>query len=130
MMSEGLQGGGSCQARLTRRDLAHTRQVAPPAVEGLTVVAEPDAKGQYRLKWAASAAGDVRYYNVYFSAKGRPEAVQARRIASLPATSTEYLDWAAPVTGKAHYAVTAVDRQGNESPPARGSAEPQVSPRS
>ena len=96
----------------------------PPAVGKLTVVAEADAKGQYRLKWAASEAGDVRYYNVYFSAKGKPEPVQARRIASLPAGATEYLDWAAPITGEAHYAVTAVDRQGNESPPARVSVRP------
>jgi len=91
---------------------------APPAVTGFSATAEADAKGQYRLKWTASPAADVRHYNVYFSTKGKPEISQKRLIASPLASMKEYLDWSAPMEGGASYAITAVDRQGNESTPA------------
>ncbi|MGB7160359.1 MAG: hypothetical protein WBD40_19985, partial [Tepidisphaeraceae bacterium] len=93
-------------------------KTAPPAVEGFTVTKESDEPGQYRLKWTALPAADVRYYNVYFSATGKPEVSQKRRIASPLKSQTRYLDWSAPVQGRAFYAITGVDRQGNESPPA------------
>ncbi len=88
---------------------------APPAVTNFTAAAEPDAKGQYRLKWDASPASDLRYYNIYFSATAQPGIVQKRLIASPLSQMTNYLDWSAPLTGSAYYAITAVDRQGNES---------------
>ncbi len=90
---------------------------APLPVGSLTVTKESDEAGQYRLKWSASEASDVRYYNVYFSAKGKPAIEQKRLIASPLASMTSYLDWTAPLEGDAHYAITAVDRQGNESKP-------------
>ena len=89
---------------------------APPAVTGFTATRE--AAGQYRLKWEASPATDIRYYNVYFSAKGKPEVKQQRLIASPLKSMTSYLDWSAPTEGEGNYAITAVDRQGNESAPA------------
>ncbi len=90
---------------------------APAAIEGFSVVKEQDEPGQYRLKWTASPANDIRYYNVYFSTKGKPEISQKRLIASPLKSMTSYLDWSAPLAGDAHYAITAVDRQGNESAP-------------
>lgn len=90
---------------------------APSPPTGLAAVNE--AAGQYRLTWTGPPDQDVRYYNLYFSSDGHPAIEQARRFASPPKTCTEYLDWTAPTSGEAYYAVTAVDRQGNESMPAR-----------
>ena len=86
---------------------------APIHPTKLTVT--PEDAGEYRLRWAASPSVDVRYYNLYFSDADDPDAVQQRRFASPPANATEYLDWLAPLSGDAFYAITAVDRQGNES---------------
>jgi hypothetical protein len=93
---------------------------APPA----DFAAAREAPGQYRLRWSAPPDKDVRYYNLYFSPEGRPEAVQKRRFASPPAAATGHLDWTAPPAGAAHYAITAIDRQGNESKPAHADAAP------
>jgi hypothetical protein len=90
--------------------------VAPPAITGFTAIREEP--GQYRLKWDQSPASDLRYYNVYFSQAGGPEISQKRLIVSPLKGMTSYLDWSAPTEGGAFYAITAVDRQGNESPPA------------
>jgi len=90
----------------------------PPAVEGFTVAKEADEDGQYRLAWAASGAKDVRHYNIYFSSAGRPAVSQKRLIVSPVRGTTRYLDWSAPHGTTAYYAITAVDRQGNESAPA------------
>ncbi len=88
----------------------------PPAAPK-NFVATKESSGQYRLKWTSSPQEDVRYYNLYFSAEGKPDAVQARRFASPPRAATSHLDWSAPTTGNAFYAITAVDLQGNESSP-------------
>jgi hypothetical protein len=90
---------------------------APPT----DFAAAREAPGQCRLKWVAPADKDLRYYNLYFSSKAKPEPVQKRRFASPPRGTTEYLDWTAPTSGAAWYAITAVDRQGNESAPAYAS---------
>ncbi len=96
-------------------------KVAPAAPGNFS--AQREAARQYRLKWQAPADSDVRYYNLYFSNKAAPKAIQKRRFASPPAGGTEYLDWSAPKTGRAFYAITAVDRQGNESKPSAASVE-------
>jgi hypothetical protein len=92
-------------------------KTAPVPVEAFKVAAETDAQGQYRLSWAKDAATDVRHYNVYFSSKGRPDINQKCLLVSPPAERTGYLDWSAPIGTDVHYAITAVDRQGNESAP-------------
>jgi fibronectin type 3 domain-containing protein len=104
--------GQTPSAALTQFDT-----IAPSPVEGFTVAPEPDARGQYRLSWKPSSATDIRYYNIYFSASEQPQISQKRLIASALKSMTSYLDWSAPLEGKAHYAITAVDRQGNESAP-------------
>ena len=42
---------------------------------------------------------------------------------SPPRGTTEWLDWLAPREGRAFYAITAVNRQGNESEPAFAEAK-------
>lgn len=92
----------------------------PPASPGDFTVRRDDEPGQYRLTWAAPhATHDVRHYHIYYSAAARPEINASARIASPPAGLTAFLDWSAPVDPglKPTYAITAVDRQGNESTP-------------
>lgn len=97
--------------------------VPPPAVAGFSATREAD--GQHRLRWQKSPAADLRYYNLYFSDRGPPAVGQQRLIASPQEDVVEYLDWTAPPgRGPAFYAITAVDRQGNESPPAFASIRP------
>jgi len=88
----------------------------PPAVTGFAATTESD--GRVRLRWDRSAASDTRYYNLYFSATNRPAIAQARLILSPPATVTSILDWTVPRGVAGHYAIVAVDRQDNVSPPA------------
>ncbi len=97
--------------------IAEWDKSAPPAVNQLQAKREADAEGQYRITWVASTASDLRHYNIYFSAAKRPEIGAKCLLVSPPRTATEYLDWSAPLDVDAHYAITAVDRQGNESSP-------------
>jgi hypothetical protein len=77
------------------------------------------ATGGMALAWTAPADRDVRLFHVYASPDGPPEITQAYRIASLPAGHPSYLDWSHGPESTVHYAVTAVDYQGNESGPVR-----------
>lgn len=116
------QSAASPCARIKVSEPAGDWDKPPPAApKKLTV--EKKSPGQYTLEWTASVDQDVRYYNLYFSSEGKPDAVQARRFVSPPAGTTSYLDWAASREGSAYYAITAVDYQGNESAPAHGQAE-------
>jgi len=95
----------------------------PPELKGLTV-RKGGAGGHFELSWAAARSDKVRYCNIYYSTKGAPEPVQANRIASVPAGTATYLDWLADAqAAEAHYSVTAVDRQGNESKAASAAAK-------
>ncbi|MFB3892925.1 MAG: PQQ-binding-like beta-propeller repeat protein [Phycisphaerae bacterium] len=78
-----------------------------------------------KLTWSAPADKDVRYYNVYYAPGAEKPAIdQACRIASVPAAApTQYIDFAAKPGAQASYAVTAVDRFGNESKPVFAQAE-------
>jgi hypothetical protein len=89
---------------------------APP--QGFTATKEADEDGQYRLIWKAPPDKDLRHYNLYFPATAKPDVSPKRLIASPPAGTTAFLDWSAPTGAGASYALTAVDRQGNESAPA------------
>lgn len=90
--------------------------VTPPvAPTGLTVSPGASA-GHYRLDWTESTDDKVRFYNVYYAETNAPEINQAHRMASLVVGTSGYYDWLGSSTG-AHYALTAVDRQGNESLP-------------
>lgn len=92
----------------------------PPAAPKNLDVARA-AAGQYRLNWTEPADEKVRYYNIYYAAGTAPAADQAHRIASIVARQAggpfTYLDWLADPHADGHYAVTSVDRYGNESAP-------------
>jgi hypothetical protein len=88
----------------------------PPVVTGFAATSE--GAGRTRLRWDRNAAADTRYYNLYFSATGRPAIAQAHLILSPQGAVTQILDWTAPTDGVGHYAIVAVDRQGNVSLPA------------
>ena len=89
---------------------------APP----WNVTARPSpTPGQVQLSWEEPNDRMVRYYNVYYSTTGAPIVQQKCRIASVPVGTKSYLDWLADPEKDGRYAVTSVDRQGNESTPAR-----------
>ena len=90
----------------------------PEPVNAFKATKEPDEDGQFRLNWRAAPEKDLRYYKIYFSTRGQPEINQKRLIASPLASMTSYLDWSAPIGTDVFYAITAVNRQGNESKPA------------
>ena len=74
--------------------------------------------GMIRLSWPPSTSPDLRYYNLYYSGEGQPKIGQSSRIASPGRSGTSYIDWGMDGNAKRHfYAITSVDRQGNESPP-------------
>jgi hypothetical protein len=74
------------------------------------------------VTWAAPADDDVRHFNVYYSPSEKDvPAKQAFRIASPPGSETRYVDFAGRPGVAGYYAVTAVDRFGNESACARAS---------
>jgi len=79
--------------------------------------AKTDTPGHCRLSWNEPADDKVRYYNIYYSTQAAPPATQPNRIASLPVGTAKYLDWLADPGKDGHYAITSVDRQGNESKP-------------
>ena len=93
--------------------------VAPSPPQELTCLAQED--GTILLSWALPRSSDLRYYNIYYSSEKSPEPTQSRRVASPGKLDTTYIDWGFDPEAKQHcYAITAVDRQGNESEPAAG----------
>jgi fibronectin type 3 domain-containing protein len=114
------QNGGASSKPL-REGLSGWDKTPPEPPADLKV--EKAGPGQYRLTWKASTAADLRYYNVYASTQGKPAIEQKRLLVSPPAGETAYLDWTAPASGAVHYALVAVDRQGNASTPVLVSVE-------
>ena len=86
---------------------------APEPVGGLKAV-ESDTY-DIALTWESSRETDIHHYNVYASTGKTVEPVQKNLIAS-PAAGP-FLDWGLRPDTEYCYAVTVVDRQGNESRP-------------
>ena len=85
---------------------------SPPApVQGLTVVKISGRTVQ--IKWQANGEPDFFHYNVY-AARGPLAGPQQKHLVASP-TYGEFLDWGLRAGVTYHYAVTAVDRRGNES---------------
>jgi hypothetical protein len=84
--------------------------------------------GLIHLTWEAPADKDRRYYNVYASSEGKPAIEQKRLLVSPTHGQTLYIDWTAPKGKAMHYAITVIDRQGNESQPVYASCEAPASP--
>lgn len=94
--------------------LADTRDVFPPPVpQGLLLLRET---GGVRLVWSPVQAGDLDGYRVYRRGAGGSLSPLAARV-----TETSYFDAGAPPD--ASYAVSAVDKAGNESPRAEAAPE-------
>ncbi len=66
-----------------------------------------------RLVWEPSEAADLAYYQVYAAREPFEAPDQRFRIGS--PTEPEWIDWGLRAGAEYHYAVTAVDRRGNES---------------
>ena len=85
----------------------------PPA-SVTSVKAERVRDRAIRLTWEAGPEPDLSHYNVYGSREPLARADQALLVAS--PTYTEFTDWGLRPGARYYYAVTAVDRHGNESP--------------
>lgn len=86
------------------------KDVFPPAAPtGVAVLVRDDG---VEVSWSPSLEADLASYRVYRSAAGAPPA----RLGEVPAPETVLLDAAAPRGAPLVYTVTAVDRDGNESP--------------
>jgi len=85
---------------------------SPPAVESLRV--ENIRPRVNRLTWKPSQSPSLAYYHVYSASEAFDAPRQQLRIGS--PTEAELIDWGLQAGAEYHYAVTAVDRQGNESP--------------
>ncbi len=81
-------------------------------------VAEPEAEvlrdRVVHLTWPAVQDADLAHYNVYSARESFDRAQQRLRVAS--PTQPEFIDWGLRAGTDYHYAVTAVDRRGNEGP--------------
>ncbi|NQT15993.1 MAG: hypothetical protein HQ582_24775, partial [Planctomycetes bacterium] len=84
---------------------------APSPVQGLTL--KPVADRKFHLAWRANTELDLSHYNVY-SARTPFDAPSQERLIASP-TRGELIDWGLRAGTTYQYAVTAVDRRGNES---------------
>jgi hypothetical protein len=84
----------------------------PPAVEGLRVDNVQPRVNQ--LRWQPSTSERFAHYHVYAARQPLTEPDQCWRIGS--PTESELIDWGLQADTEYYYAVTVVDRQGNESP--------------
>ena len=73
------------------------------------------APNTLKLRWTASAAGDLDHYNVYSGADANFRCQQAA-LAGSP-SGNEFVDWGLALNAPKWYKVTAVDRAGHESAP-------------
>jgi hypothetical protein len=107
-------------------DLANIQDfwtTAPAKPTAFTVTAQA-TPGHNLLAWTGSTSAKARYYNIYYSSDGTfPTCDQQHRIASVPIGTSSWLDWNAHLTNPANYAITTVDRYGNESGPAGDDTE-------
>ncbi|MFO7774390.1 MAG: fibronectin type III domain-containing protein, partial [Candidatus Hydrogenedentota bacterium] len=86
-------------------------QTPPPAVEALQT--ENARERVNRLEWAPSDDPGLSHYQVYASRQPIDAPAQEHLIGS--PTRAEFIDWGLRAGTEYHYAVTAVDRRGNES---------------
>jgi hypothetical protein len=87
-------------------------QPRPSAVEGLRAVNVQSRAN--RLTWQHTHDPGLSHYNVYASREPTTEPSQALRIGS--PTEAVFIDWGLRADTRYHYAVTAVNRRGDESP--------------
>lgn len=100
----------------------------PPREPSNVAAKKLEPPGHALLSWDEPDAASlsyfrVRYYNVYYSTAGAPQPLQENRIASLPVGTKSWLDWLADPEKPGFYAMTSVDRLGNESAPVAATAQ-------
>ena len=105
-------GGESSAATWLSGQRVYTTPPAAPT----ELIAVPTKQGVWSLSWTPSRSMNVRYYNIYYATSGAPSATQTYQVASVPAGRRTFTYWLADATAPAHFAITAVDRQGNTSP--------------
>jgi len=100
-----VESASSGEACLENKD------VFPPAAPtGVAALVHDDG---VEVSWSPSLEADLASYRVYRAAAGAPPI----RVAEVAAPETSLRDVAAPRGAVLAYTVTAVDRDGNESPP-------------
>ncbi|MBN1669783.1 MAG: hypothetical protein JXR37_02040 [Kiritimatiellae bacterium] len=97
------------------RGAGNADQIAPGPPAGLAAAAA--GPHEVFLQWAPNAEPDVAYYNVYASPERPAVPVQGMRVGS--PHEPRLVDWGLKAGTRYSYAVTAVDRAGNESQPAK-----------
>jgi len=110
----GAQADAVClasDANFVPRGVRPEDREAPTPVQNLR--AEPVGDRQLHLTWRTNREPDLSHYNVYSSRSSFDTPSQERLIAS--PTRCELIDWGLRAGTTYHYAVTAVDRCGNES---------------
>jgi hypothetical protein len=100
------------------------KATAPPLLAGL--VAATVQPRVNRLTWNPSPDSTVSHYNVYAATAPIPAPTQAHLVGS--PTEAEFIDWGLRAGTAYYYAVTAVDRRGNESAPATATAATPTAP--
>ena len=104
----------------TPTGIGNADETAPAPPTG--VVAKVVGKAHVKVTWNANREKDLRYYNVYASSGG-PPAIEQKHLVFSP-SRTYVIDWGVTEGERLHYAVTAVDRAGNESGPVVATAKP------
>ncbi len=89
---------------------------APPAAPS-GLAADKVRGSDCLLKWKAPPDKDVGHFNIYCSDQEDFLCTPARLVLSPPADATEVFDWGLPKGAVVYYRMTAVDWNGNESPP-------------
>lgn len=95
-----------------------TTAPSKPANQTVAAVSKTGVSGQYTISWMEPTDSTIRHYNIYYSNVSFPSVSEAYRIASVPKGISTYLDWCADPNATGFYAITSVDRFGNESGPA------------
>jgi len=83
---------------------------APAAPTGVAALVHDDG---IEVSWSPSLEADLASYRVYRTAAGAP----SLRVGEVAAPDTSFRDTGAPRGDALAYTVTALDRDGNESPP-------------
>lgn len=111
-----LDGAGAIASQLQIREQGiRGWWVASPSAPTLASSTFPPAATN-SLSWTPPGdVSKVRYYNLYYSPSGPPSTTVDNRIASVPVGVNTWIDWLHDTASTANYAITSVDRYGNES---------------
>jgi hypothetical protein len=108
---DSIESADSAPVIVTPRDIFPP--AAPTGLEAIFVPATPTAPADIELSWSISPESDLAGYNIYRSGQlGTP----GRKLNAELLSSPAFRDMDVTTNGHYFYAVSAVDRAGNESP--------------